>query len=186
MGGIIKCLLSRWFWHWRILRLDPRPQRSHAVDHGLERYGHLGHRSDGFPQLVGVDRLIERAGADLLRGGIVGQEFDAHVAGGESRRVDDEVVHPLFRVSLFGNGGDDDWCFWLNGHEFVWWVNDWLADAPSGACAVYWYGDSAAASHCSPKDWSTCVVYKSTSTSTSGGSKRKRSNRNRWHLDPRR
>ena len=104
----------------RGLRFDPRPQRSHAIDHGLEGHGDFWHRSDGFPELVGVDRLIQRARSDLLRGRIVGQQLDSHVAGRQRGCVDDEVVHPLFRVSLFGNGGDDDGLFWFDGHEFVW------------------------------------------------------------------
>ena len=104
----------------RGLRFDPRPQRSHAVDDGLERDSHLRHLVYRLPKLVGIDRLIKRAGADLLGSGIVGQQLNAHVAGGEGRRVDDEVVHPLFRVCLFGNGWDDDGLFWFDGHEFVW------------------------------------------------------------------
>ena len=181
-----KWSLSRRFWRWRVLRFDPRPQRRHAVDDRLEGHGDFRHRSDGFPELVGVDRLIESAGADLLGSRIVGQQLDAHVAGGKSRRVDDKIIYPLFRVSLFGNSGDDDGLFWFDGHEFVWWVNGWLADVPSGAGAVYWNKNSAATAYCATENRSGCIVHKSTSTSASGGSGRKRGNSNRWHLNPRR
>jgi hypothetical protein len=38
--------------------------------------------------------------------------------------VDDEVVHPLFRVSFLRDGGYDDWFFWSDSHgKSVCWVN---------------------------------------------------------------
>ena len=165
----------------RGLRFDPRPQRSHAVDDGLEGDSHLGHLVYRLPELVGVDRLVERARADLLRGRIVGQEFDPHVAGGQCGCVDDEVVHPLLRVSLFRNGWDDDGLFWFDGHGKIW-VG--LSDVPSGAVAVYWDFGRTAISHRVSKDWSKGVVHESTSTNPSRCCGRKRCDSHRWHLDP--
>ena len=104
----------------RGLRFDPSAQRSHAVDHGLKSDGDFGHLVHCFPELVGVDRLVQRAGADLLGSWIVGQQFDSHVAGGQRGCVDDKVIDPLFRVSLFGNGRDDDGLFWFDGHGKIW------------------------------------------------------------------
>ena len=108
-----KWLLGGWLWSWlrlrSVLRFDPRAQGSDAINDRLKGYRYLGDGGDRFPKFVGINRLIERARSDLLRGRIVGQEFNPHVAGGEGRRVDDEVVHPLFRVSFLRDGGDDDW-----------------------------------------------------------------------------
>jgi hypothetical protein len=64
-----KWLLSR---RKRGLSFDPRAQRSDAVDDGIERGGDFWHLVNGLPELIGVDRLIERARSDLLRGRILG------------------------------------------------------------------------------------------------------------------
>ena len=149
----------------RRLRFNPSPQRSHAVDDCLERHGHLRHLVYRLPKLVGVDRLVQSAGADLLRGRIVGEQLDAHVAGGEGRRVDDEVVDPLFRVSLFGNGGDDDGLFWFDWHGKIWFGLDGARNAVCGSSGVVNCNVASGCDYCTSVcgvrgqlslDWSEC------------------------------